>query len=380
MGYDKPDLAFCIHLGSPASPVAYYQQVGRAGRALDDAIAVLVPGPPDERIWEYFATSGIPTDEQVERILDALADGPQSLGGVEAATGIRRGRLETLLKILAVDEVVTKSRDGWEATGRAWYFDEQKWSDLRHVRATEADLMRRYAHGEGCLMEFLQRALDDPDPGPCGRCSVCDGGLPAPGTRPSAELVEVARRFFRGRDVVIEPRKLWVSGLAGRKGKIAGVAPGRALAFADDPAWGDVLRALWQRDAPAPPEVLDGLVQVLVRWSASWERPVAVVAMPSRRFPLLVGSIAGQVARMGRLPLVDALGVSGPPPTAEAASAVRARDLLARTSVRDGVSFDGPVLLVDDTVRTRWTVTVASALLADAGASQVMPLAVHLLP
>jgi ATP-dependent DNA helicase RecQ len=380
MGYDKPDLAFCIHLGSPASPVAYYQQVGRAGRALDDAIAVLVPGPPDERIWEYFATSGIPTDEQVERILDALGGGPQSLGGVEAVTGIRRGRLETLLKILAVDEVVTKSRDGWEATGRAWYFDEQKWSDLRRVRSAEADLMRRYAHGDGCLMEFLQRALDDPDPRPCGRCSVCDGRLPAPGARPSSELVEAARRFFRGRDVVIEPRKLWVSGLAGRKGKIAGVAPGRALAFADDPAWGDVLRVLWQRDAPAPPEVLDGLVQVLVRWSASWQRPVAVVAMPSRRFPLLVGSLAEQVARVGRLPLVDALGVSGPPPTAEAASAVRARDLLARTSVRDGVSFDGPVLLVDDTVRTRWTVTVASALLAEVGASQVMPLAVHLLP
>jgi ATP-dependent DNA helicase RecQ len=380
MGYDKPDLAFCIHLGSPASPVAYYQQVGRAGRALDDAIAVLVPGPPDERIWEYFATSGIPTDEQVERILDALGGGPQSLGGVEAVTGIRRGRLETLLKILAVDEVVTKSRDGWEATGRAWYFDKQKWSDLRRVRSAEADLMRRYAHGDGCLMEFLQRALDDPDPRPCGRCSVCDRRLPAPGARPSSELVEAARRFFRGRDVVIEPRKLWVSGLAGRKGKIAGVAPGRALAFADDPAWGDVLRVLWQRDAPAPQEVLDGLVQVLVRWSASWQRPVAVVAMPSRRFPLLVGSLAEQVARVGRLPLVDALGVSGPPPTAEAASAVRARDLLARTSVRDGVSFDGPVLLVDDTVRTRWTVTVASALLADVGASQVMPLAVHLLP
>jgi ATP-dependent DNA helicase RecQ len=380
MGFDKPDLAFCIHLGSPASPVAYYQQVGRAGRALDNAIAVLVPGPPDERIWEYFATSGIPTDEQVERILDALGDGPQSLGGVEAATGVRRGRLETLLKILAVDEVVTKSRDGWEATGRAWYFDEQKWTDLRRVRSAEADLMRRYAHGEGCLMEFLQRALDDPDPRPCGRCSVCDGRLPAPGARPSSELVETARRFFRGRDVVIEPRKLWVSGIPGRKGKIAGVAPGRALAFADDPAWGDVLRVLWQRDAPAPAEVLDGLVRVLVRWSASWQRPVAVVAMPSRRFPLLVGSLAEQVARVGRLPLVDALAVSGPLPTAEAASAVRARDLLARTSVRDGVSFEGPVLLVDDTVRTRWTVTVASALLAEVGASQVMPLAVHLLP
>ena len=102
----------------------------------------------------------------MERILDALADGSQSLGGIETATGIRRGRLETLLKILAVDDVVAKTRDGWEATGRAWYFDEPKWSDLHRVRAAEADLMRGYAHGAGCLMQFLQRALDDPDPGP----------------------------------------------------------------------------------------------------------------------------------------------------------------------------------------------------------------------
>ena len=109
MGYDKPDLAFCVHLGSPASPVAYYQQVGRAGRALDDALAVLVPAEADERIWEYFATSGIPDEAQVERILDVLGrDEPQSLPAVEAATGIRRGRLETVLKILAVDDAVER--------------------------------------------------------------------------------------------------------------------------------------------------------------------------------------------------------------------------------------------------------------------------------
>ena len=128
MGYDKPDLAFCVHLGSPSSPVAYYQQVGRAGRALDSAVAVLLPGSSDERIWEYFATAGIPTGDQVERILDALADGPQSVPAIEAATGIRRGRLETLLKIIAVDDIVVRGRDGWGATGAKWYFDEAKWS------------------------------------------------------------------------------------------------------------------------------------------------------------------------------------------------------------------------------------------------------------
>ncbi|GAA3641662.1 DEAD/DEAH box helicase [Microlunatus ginsengisoli] len=380
MGYDKPDLAFCLHLGSPSSPVAYYQQVGRAGRALDSAVAVLVPGSSDERIWDYFATAGIPTDDQVERILDALADGPLSLPGIEAATGIRRGRLETLLKILAVDDIVRRGRDGWEATGTKWYYDEAKWTALRKVRSAEADLMRRYAHGEGCLMEFLQQSLDDPDPRPCGRCSVCTGVLPAPGPVPAADTVLAAQRFFRGQDVVIEPRKLWASGLPGRKGKIAAVAPGRALAFADDPAWAETIGGLWRSDEPAPPEVLEGMVEVLKRWSRTWERPVAVVAMPSRRFPRLVGSVAAHVARIGRLPLVEALEVTGPAPTAEAASAVRARDLLSRTTLRDGVRFDGPVLLVDDLVRTRWTITVASALLAEAGATSVLPLVLHQLP
>jgi ATP-dependent DNA helicase RecQ len=380
MGYDKPDLAFCVHLGSPASPVAYYQQVGRAGRALDDALAVLVPAEADERIWEYFATSGIPDEAEVERILDVLADEPQSLPAVEAATGIRRGRLETVLKILAVDEAVDRRAGGWVATGKPWYFDAAKWDALRRVRKAEADLMRAYAHGKGCLMQFLQQALDDPDQRPCGRCSVCTGELPAPGARPQVATVDAARRFFRGQDVVVEPRKQWAARLPDRKGKIAFMAQGRALAYADDPAWNTELATLWQADRPAPPMILDALVQVLVRWSKVWERPVAVVGMPSRRFPMLVASLAQHIATVGRLPIIDALAVSGPPPSVDSASLVRATDLLYRTTLNPGVQFGGPVLLVDDTTRTRWTATVAGALLADAGATSVLPLVVHQLP
>jgi ATP-dependent DNA helicase RecQ len=222
--------------------------------------------------------------------------------------------------------------------------------------------------------------LDDPEQRPCGRCSVCTGELPAPGVQPVTETVDAARRFFRGQDVVIEPRKQWASGLPGRKGRITFLAPGRALAFADDPAWNTDLAELWRTDRPASPAVLDGLVEVLKRWSRSWDRPVAVVAMPSRRFPTLVDSVAQHIATVGRLPLVDALAVSGPPPSADSSSAVRAKDLLYRTTLRDGVTFDGPVLLVDDTIRTRWTVTVAGSLLAEAGASAVLPLVVHQLP
>lgn len=380
MGYDKPDLAFCIHLGSPGSPVAYYQQVGRAGRALDDALAVLVPAESDERIWNYFATAGIPVEAEVERIADALSDMPQSIPAIEAATGLRRTRVEAMLKIMAVDDAAERLSGGWITTGKTWWFDEQKWAALRQVRAGEADLMRAFAAGKGCLMQFLQQALDDPDPQPCGRCSVCSGELPEPGAKPSADIVAEASRYFRGQDVVVEPRKLWVSGVPGRKGKINFLTPGRALAFADDPAWNAELSRLWRSDGPAPQAILDGLVEVLKRWSKTWDRPVAVVPMPSRDWPQLVRSCAEHLAQIGRLPLVDALAISGPPPTEDGSSAARAKDLLATTRLASGVQFAGPVLLVDDTIRTRWTGTVAGSLLTEAGASSVLPLAIHQLP
>lgn len=397
MGYDKPDLAFCVHLGSPASPVAYYQQVGRAGRALPDATAVLVPSSGDERIWEYFATAGIPDPEQAEAVLTELGRGagaepgpdepgppavmePISETVLSSATGIRPGRLSTLVKILAVDGAVRRVEGGWVGTGQPWHFDAPKWDELRSVRAAEADLMRRYAHGEGCLMQFLQQALDDPDPQPCGRCSVCDGQLPEPGARPSEDTVTAARTFFRGLDVRVEPRKLWPPRTPQVKGKISGVAEGRAIAFADDPAWVESLAGLWRQDGPAPEEVLTASVAVLSRWAREWRRPTAVVPMPSRRYPQLIRSVAEHLAQVGKLPLVEALEISGPPPREDTTSASRVTDLLAGMRAKPDVELSGPVLLVDDTIRTRWTITVAAQLLGIAGASEVLPLAIHQLP
>jgi ATP-dependent DNA helicase RecQ len=381
MGFDKPDLAFCIHIGSPASPVAYYQQVGRAGRALDDAVAVLLPSAADEGVWEYFASSGIPVPEHVDAVLGALTAGAATVPAIESATKLRRGRVEALLKLLAVDGVVARGVDGWAATGRPWTYDVAKWVALRRVRNAEADLMRRYAAGDGCLMQFLQEALDDPDPSPCGRCSVCTGELPYPGTSAGSTSTEATLRYLRTLDVELEPRKLWPSGLSGRKGKITACATGRALAFADDAAWSDAIAALDGVDVPVSAEIADAVVAVLGRWRRSWERPVAVVPMPSRRRPQLIRSLAEHLATVGKLPLIDALEVAGPPPPTDVASAARATALLGSMRVADGVRLpSGPVLLVDDTYRTGWTATVAASLITEAGATTVLPLVIHKLP
>ena len=384
IGYDKPDQGFTIHVGSPDSPVAYYQQVGRAGRVIDRAEAILLPAETDERLWEYFATSSIPAPENIAKVAEALAGGDTlSVARLMDVTGIRKGRLEALLKIMAIDDAVVREGSGWYAGVTSFVFDRVKWDAIVAARRAEANIMRGYARGEGCLMEYLLRSLDDVDPSPCGTCSVCTGEVPAPGRDINPVRIEAARVRLRGVDVIIEPRKLWPTGLSNSwRGAITGASAGRALTFADAPGWSDVARLVVGPDQPLPEHVVRGLVMVLSRWKDSWgRRPVAIVAVPSRRHPILIDDLVRNLAVAGKLPLIEALEVGGPRPDESASSSKRVEMLTAALRMRGGTELPpGPVLLVDDSYRTGWTMTVAAALLRQAGSSAVLPLVVHQLP
>jgi len=386
MGYDKPDLSFCIHVGSPDSPVAYYQQVGRAGRAIERADVILLPAETDENLWKFFATASIPEVNNIDKVLQVLKESEEAMSvpTLEGMTGIRRGRLESLLKIVAVEGVVEHREDGWRSTGVPYVYDQQKWAAIQSARAGEAELMRAYARGRGCLMEYLQQALDDPNPGPCGRCSVCTKELPLGGFEISAESVTAAQVYVRGVDIVIEPRKLWPKGLPdGPSGRIVGPGPGRALTYADSPGWRDVARVMGGPDLPLDVEIFDGIISVLGRWRKHWtQRPVAVVPMPSRRHPKMITDLATRIAETGKLDLVEALEVTGPRQPDDIASLVKVEALVAGLHIKPGVVLptEGPILLVDDTYRSGWTMTVAAALLREAGVSAVLPLVVHQLP
>ncbi|MDO8391522.1 MAG: DEAD/DEAH box helicase [Actinomycetota bacterium] len=383
MGYDKPDLGFCLHVGSPSTPVAYYQQVGRAGRAVAHAEAVLLPAATDEQIWEYFATASIPDPDAAARVLGVLARGPAGLLDIESATGLRRGRLEALLKIMAVDGVLAKNGSQWQATGTPYVHDHAKWEALARSRRAEATLMRRYAHGEGCLMAYLQTALDDPNPAPCGKCSVCTGVLPGPGTAPSAQHLATARTFLRGVDQIIEPRKRWPSG-ASRKGAIAGIGEGRAVAFADDPGWSDEVAALTRSMYSAiPAELLAGAVATLGRWRATWAaRPVAVVPAPAHGAEMAANRLlAEHLAAVGKLPLVHCFTWSGgPAPTDSSSGPVVAHLDQAITLDPSAELPRGPVLLCAASMRTGWALTVAAALLHEHGGDTSLPLVLHRRP
>jgi len=177
MGFDKPDLGFVVHLGAPQSPVAYYQQIGRAGRGVERAEVVLLPGREDRDIWAYFASLAFPPEQQVRATLEALADAgrPLSTAAIETRVDLSRGRLESMLKVLDVDGAVTRTAGGWMATGKPWEYEGERYQRVARERAREQQAMLDYQAAAGCRMEFLRRELDDPEAAPCGRCDNCTG-------------------------------------------------------------------------------------------------------------------------------------------------------------------------------------------------------------
>lgn len=389
MGFDKPDLGFVVHLGAPSSPVSYYQQVGRAGRATDSADVLLLPGVEDREIWHYFATASMPDRDRAERVLAALgaATGPMSTPALEAVVDIRRTPLELLLKVLDVDGAVGRVRGGWIATGEPWTYDEERYRRIAAERVAEQQHMIEYEETSDCRMEFLQRSLDDDSAAPCGRCDNCAGAwFP---TAIASGATDAAAAALDRVGVPIEPRRQWPTG-ADRlgvpvKGRIAAdeqAAQGRALARLTDLGWGGALRDLFAAgaaDAPVPQNVLGACVRVLAEWG--WEtRPVAVVAMPSRTKPQLVGSLARGIAEIGRLPFLGTLELVDGGPTGQPGgnSAFRVAGVWGRFSAAGLDIPAGPVLLVDDRVDSGWTLTVAARELRRAGATEVLPFALAL--
>nr|WP_315494216.1 RecQ family ATP-dependent DNA helicase [uncultured Rhodoferax sp.] len=388
MGYDKPDLTFVIHYQTPGNVVAYYQQVGRAGRAIPVAYGVLLSGEEEDDINEFFRDSAFPPEWQVNRILGALeaADDGMKIRDIERAVNLRQSQIEKVLKLLVVEPTspVIRIDGAWFRTPNPYQLDRERIAHLTAQREAEWDQMKAYLANERCLMQFLAEALDDPNAQPCGRCAVCLGRPVLPVELQRSTLVE-AQRFVRHSEMPLELKKQWDLEALTQYQAAFGWSKqnipltlrgeeGRVLSRWGEPVWGELV-AQGKAQGHFDDELVEASVDLILnRWGA----PVTwVTCIPSNRHPTLVPDFAARLAAALGVPfrtIIQKSRETEPQKNMENRFH-QCHNLDGAFTVQPEAGAEDAVLLVDDVVDSAWTLTLAAALLRQKGTAAVYPFA-----
>ncbi len=376
MGYDKPDLGFVVHYQAPGSVIAYYQQVGRAGRAIERAEVILLRGAEDRRIQDFFIEQAFPRRELVDRVLEHLdevgAEGA-STPELTAMVNLGRGRIDAMLKVLDVEGAVSRDGSRWvrEAASN-WQYDADRYAHITELRRREQATMANFGADGRCLMRALQEELDDPDPQDCGRCSICTG--PRYDGPLQAGLVREAIDHLRSQPLKLDTKKM-APDPEGRMRKIPAefvVEEGRALARIGDGGWAPVVQA-GLREGAFSAELLDA-VDRLVR---AWNPPVSTITtVPSARHPGVVEDLARRLSQTLGISYVPLLQRTVDRPSQREMSNAALQAANVRGAFR--VSGEPPpegCLLLDDLRLSGWTLAMTGGQLRQRGAGAVFPLA-----
>jgi ATP-dependent DNA helicase, recQ family len=378
MGFDKPDISFVIHFQRPGNIVAYYQQIGRAGRGIDNAYAILLCGGEDDEINNYFINSAFPTEKLMTAVVETVKNNPGiKIREMETHINMKRGKIEACVKYLLVNGDIYVEKGKYYKSAREWKPNLEKSERITEIRKNELLKMEEFSRQNNCYMEFIAKELDDITAKKCGKCSNCKGHMLIE-TELSKDLILEAQRFIKDDFNVIEARKKWPDGI-----RVNGVnkisdeyrcEEGLVLSNYGDSGWGISVSEGKYKNDYFDDSLVEASVALLEKFAKNnniqW-----VTSVPSLRHPELVKSFAKRLSERLELSYYEVIEKITNNVCQKELNTSYLQYNNANSSFEVRKCPDGNVLLVDDMVDSRWTFTVCGYKLREKGSGKVFPFA-----
>lgn len=390
MGFDKPDLSFVIHYQAPGNVVEYYQQVGRAGRGIEHALGLMMLGDEDARIQQYFIDNAFPKEKQIENLLSVIdSKNGVKITELEPLVNFAQTKIKSIIKFLSIENPspILKQDKEYFRTQFDYHLPHDKIERLNTIKTEEWNKLNEYHNSDQCLMLFLEQQLDDLNTKPCGKCANCKPALSL-SANINEDTVLQAHDYLRHRYIKIAPRATFAS--SGENARLAfstynlpysankanlNIEPGMALSSWKDGGWGDIV-AQGKYDGQFSVDLIPPMIKMINSLDYT-ERPAWIAYIPSPRHPNLVKDFARKLASELGIHCLDALSIQEerPPQKTMENSFYQSKNLDGAFIVNTDKIYSDPVWLIDDAVDSRWTFTIAGALLKRAGVKQVIPIA-----
>ena len=376
MEYDKPDISFVVHYQQPGSVVAYYQQIGRAGRNISAAYCYLMTGQEDDQILEYFIETAFPTKEQSQSIIKALQEkSGLTINQIESICNMRRSKIEQFLSFMENEGYVYRKARTYYRSAKAFAYNGEHYDDIKKAKRAEKEIMQKYLLTDACLSKYIVSALNDASAYSCGKCRNCLGyGVFSDIWHPNDDEINAAQEFLNSLYLPIEPRKRWPApNMLDVKTNISHQnETGLALAKYGDAGYGEMV-AHDKYKADCYREELIAKSTAILKQKADKMEIQAITIVPSYR-NRKVNLFAEEIAKRLGLPYLEIFNRSESPQQKNMENSYfQAKNVIDSMSIKNRSIVPKRVILIDDVVDSKWTLTVCGWLLKNAGTEIVYP-------
>lgn len=377
MGYDKGDISFVIHFQCPQNIVNYYQQIGRAGRNIDLAYAILMFGKEDQEINNYFINTAFPKKEDCEKVLKVISESNGlKLYNIEHRVNIKRSEVDKVVNFLQNENAIylDKKDNKYYATLHEYTYNEVHYNEIKELRKKEQAQMQQLLKTTQCYSKYIVNCLDDYTATDCGKCANCLSHSLLDNELTQQDL-DKALSYLDKLIMTIEPRKMWPETRFTERKKIEFInQEGICLCKYGDAGYGELVKKGKYEDNLFCDELVGKSTSLLKPYVIE-NKIEAVTCVPSLRNDK-VKDFAERLAKSLSIPFIDTLTKTDSyPQKFMQNSSFQCENAYQSFHVKENILIPKKMILVDDMVDSKWTMTVCGYKLMELGAEFILPFA-----